>query len=124
MDKPQLSRKTLGALGESFALQHLQRLNYPIQAQNWRCRSGEIDLVVMDGELLVFIEVRTRSGSSSFGTPQESVNSLKQRQVTETAQLYALRNNMLHRQQRFDVISIVTDKEGKLLTLDHLPNAF
>jgi putative endonuclease len=124
MDKPKLTRKMLGALGEGFALNYLQQHNYLIQAQNWRCRSGEIDLIAIDSELVVFIEVRTRSGSTSFGTPQESVNGMKQRQVRETAQFYALSNNLLHRQQRFDVISIITDKDGRLLVLDHLPNAF
>ncbi|NOU93452.1 YraN family protein [Paenibacillus sp. LMG 31456] len=124
MSKEKLTRKMLGAMGERLALEHLQSLNYSILAQNWRCRTGEIDLIGMDGELLVIIEVRTRSGSTSFGIPQESINAMKQQKVRETAQFYALRYQQLHRQLRFDVISIVTDREGRLLSLEHLPNAF
>ncbi|MDF2963514.1 MAG: endonuclease, partial [Paenibacillus sp.] len=114
----------LGAVGEKHALEHLQTLNYRITAQNWRCRTGEIDLIARQEELLVFIEVRTRSGRTHFGTPQESVNALKQHKVRDTAQFYAHKYQLLHLQQRFDVISIVTDKEGRLLTLEHIPNAF
>jgi putative endonuclease len=124
MNKEKLTRKMLGALGEQYALEHLQSLKYRILANNWRCRTGEIDLIAMDGELLVFIEVRTRSGSTAFGTPQESVNAMKQQKVRETAQFYAHRYQLLDRQLRFDVISIVTDKEGQRLTLEHFLNAF
>ncbi|PZE22470.1 YraN family protein [Paenibacillus xerothermodurans] len=124
MDNTRLTRKMLGALGENYAREHLSSKGYRIQAQNWRCRSGEIDLVAVEGELLVFVEVRTRSGSARFGTPQESVNLLKQRQVRETAQYYAHRNQLLHKQQRFDVISVLTEKDGGLRTIEHVCNAF
>ncbi|MFD0680171.1 MULTISPECIES: YraN family protein [unclassified Paenibacillus] len=124
MSNVKLTRKMLGALGEQYALEHLQALNYSILAQNWRCRTGEIDLIGMDGELLIIIEVRTRSGSTTFGMPQESINALKQQKVRETAQFYTHRHQLLDRQLRFDVISVVTDREGQLLTLDHIPNAF
>jgi putative endonuclease len=119
-----LTRKQLGALGEGFASEYLLQKDYRILDRNWRCRTGEIDLIALDNDLLVFVEVRTRSGSRSFGTPQESVNAKKQQQVSETAQFYMLRHHMLNRQVRFDVISILTAKHGELITLEHLPNAF
>ncbi|TDF98244.1 YraN family protein [Paenibacillus piri] len=124
MNTGKLTRKQLGAVGEHFASEHLRSLHYEILAQNWRCRTGEIDLIAMDGPLLVFIEVRTRSGTRQFGTPQESVDALKQRKVTETAQYYAHRHQLLDRQQRFDVISVMTDPEGHLQALEHFTNAF
>jgi putative endonuclease len=124
MNNSGLTRKQLGALGEQFALEHIRQLNYRILDKNWRCRTGEIDLIAMDGNLLVFIEVRTRSGIRTFGTPQESINAKKQQQVTETAQFYTLRHQMINRQLRFDVVSVLTDKTGDLLSLEHLQNAF
>jgi putative endonuclease len=123
MNKDKLSRKMLGTIGENLAFNHLQEMNWRMLERNWRCRTGEIDIIAMDGETLVIIEVRTRS-STSFGTPQESIHALKQNKVRETAQVYANRYKLLHLQQRFDVVSIVTDKEGRLQTLEHLSNAF
>jgi putative endonuclease len=124
MENKNLTRKRLGQLGEGYAYEHLQALRYRILSQNWRCRTGEIDLVAMDGQLLVFVEVRSRSGSAAFGTPQESVNALKQMKVQQAALVYAHRFRLMHLQMRFDVISIRTDREGKLLALEHFPNAF
>ncbi|UQZ87318.1 hypothetical protein SK3146_06615 [Paenibacillus konkukensis] len=124
MNKPLLNRKQLGAKGEYYALMHLQSLGYRVAERNWRCRSGEIDLIAWDGELLVFVEVRTRSDSRSFGTPQESVDYRKCRQVVETAQVYVFRHQLDHCQLRFDVVSVLSDKEGGLISLEHLTNAF
>jgi putative endonuclease len=124
MNKQQLTRKQLGVLGEDMALVYLQQQQYRIIERNWRCRTGEIDLIVQDGDLLVFVEVRTRSGTHNFGTPQESINARKQQQVAETAQFYALRHHIEHVQYRFDVVAIITSKEGIQLSLEHIPNAF
>jgi putative endonuclease len=120
----QLTRKQLGAIGEELAWKYLEGLHYELIEKNWRCRTGEIDLIVKDGSFLVFVEVRTRSGSLQFGTPQESVNAKKQQQVMETAQFYVHRYQKQQLQLRFDVMSIITTKSGDQVSLDHLENAF
>ncbi|SFL46728.1 putative endonuclease [Paenibacillus sp. 1_12] len=120
----QLTRKQLGALGEELAWTYLEEQHYELIEKNWRCRTGEIDLIVMEDSCLVFVEVRTRSGSPLFGTPQESVNAKKQQQVMETAQFYVHRYQKQHLQLRFDVISIITTKTGTQVSLNHLVNAF
>lgn len=120
-----ITRKQLGALGEQYAFEHLSQQGYRVLERNWRCRTGEIDLIAWDGALLVFVEVRTRSGGSgSFGTPQESVDYRKQLQVMETAQLYVHSRQLQQHQLRFDVVSVITDKDGNKQSLDHIMNAF
>lgn len=119
-----MNRKQLGAFGEQKAAEHLETLGYRIMERNWRCRTGEIDLIAQDGDVLVFIEVRTRSGSRAFGTPEESVDYKKQLQVMETAQFYIHRSQLQTLQPRFDVISVMTDKMGSQVTLRHIKNAF
>ncbi|WP_028550406.1 YraN family protein [Paenibacillus sp. UNC451MF] len=124
MNEQVISRKQLGALGEQYALEHLQRQGFRIAGQNWRCRTGELDLIAWDNEVLVIVEVRTRSSTLRFGTPVESVDYKKCAQVIETAQFYVHTHRLQNYQIRFDVISIVTDKAGNLVSLDQIPNAF
>ncbi|MCM3273080.1 YraN family protein [Paenibacillus elgii] len=124
MKETRLSRKELGALGEAAAADHLLGQGLKLRARNWRCRTGEIDLIAEDREILVFIEVRTRSAGGTFGTPQESVNARKQRQVMETAQVYMHMQRLQDKQVRFDVISIQTDPTGAVRELEHIRNAF
>jgi putative endonuclease len=117
-------RKQLGQQGESLALEHLSGLSYRIVQSNWRCKSGEIDIIAYDGEVLVFVEVRTRRLTGTFGTPQESVDSRKQKQVRATAQVYLYQHKLYDLKLRFDLVSVQMNLEGELLRLEHLPNAF
>ena len=73
-------RRRLGQRGEARAAAHVASLGWPILARNWRTRGGELDLVARDGTWLVVIEVRSRAGRR-FGTPEESVDVRKQRQL-------------------------------------------
>lgn len=125
MNGPQsMSRKQLGALGEQSAETHLRSAGYTIVARNWRCRTGEIDIVAMDGQTLVFVEVRTRSSAFRFGTPQESVDARKQRQIMETSQIYLHQRGQHERQIRFDVISVYMNPAGELNQIEHIRWAF
>ncbi len=74
-----MSKARFGALGEEAAADLLRKSGYRIVARNHRCRSGEVDVIAEKGELLVFVEVRTRS-TAAFGGPEETVDSRKQRQ--------------------------------------------
>lgn len=97
---------------------------YQIAERNWRCRAGELDLVAMDGETLVFVEVRTRRPGRSFGTAEESVDWRKQRKVRSVADFYLHRQGLYNHQIRFDLITVQTDAEGRFVRLDHYRNAF
>src|SRR5437867_5046778 len=73
-------RRELGRRGEAVAEAFLRSQRYTIVARNYRCRAGEIDLVVLDGPVLVFVEVRSRR-STAAGTPLESVDGRQQARV-------------------------------------------
>ena len=115
------ARQRLGELGEQAAADALQKDGYRIVARNHRCRRGEVDLVAERGELLVFVEVRTRA-SSAFGAPQETVDPAKQRRVIAAARDFLARWRGPERGVRFDVIAVVDGAKGPTLT--HLENAF
>jgi putative endonuclease len=117
-------RKQLGQQGEMLAVEHLSGLRYRIVQSNWRCRSGEIDIIAYDGEVLVFVEVRTRRLTGTFGTPQESVDGRKQKQVRATAQVYLHQHKLYDSKVRFDLVSVHMDLAGELNRIEHLPHAF
>ncbi|MCG7376951.1 YraN family protein [Paenibacillus sp. ACRSA] len=121
---PRLTRQQKGKLGEQAACRWLQEHDYEIVAQNWRCRSGEIDIVATFEELVIFVEVRSRSGVGRYGTPQESVDFRKVQQVRSTAAVYMQRTGELNRQIRFDVIAVMQDATGEAISLEHIVNAF
>ncbi len=94
-------------LGEAAAVRLLRREGYEIIERNWRCRSGEIDIVAKQGERLIFVEVRTRSGESRFGTAAESVDYRKQRKLRETALVYVRSAGLQGMAMRFDVVAVL-----------------
>ena len=81
------TRITRGARAEQLAAQFLQRQGLKLLQQNYRCRYGEIDLILYDGNTLVFAEVRLRS-RSDFGGAAASINASKQAKLVRTAQHY------------------------------------
>ncbi|MCX7568479.1 YraN family protein [Tumebacillus sp. DT12] len=118
-------RKQTGARGEAFAADYLAGYGYRILDRNWRRAGGEIDLIAVIGDTLVFIEVRTRT-SRAYGSAEESVDARKQRQVRKVAALYLVEAGRLpFRRFRFDVIAVQLDRRtGELQTLRHLEDAF
>ena len=117
-------KKRLGRTGENVAASHLLRQGYHIVARNWRCRSGEIDIIAERGKELIFVEVSTRTLTGNYGTAAESVHPRKQRQVRETAQVYLHHRKAYDKLVRFDVIAIEFDKDGLFYRLKHFPQAF
>ncbi len=102
-----LARQKLGRTGERLASKHLEKAGYQIIERNYRTRSGEIDLIAMDGEILVFIEVKTRS-SNRFGDPLEAVTPAKCRQIARVALEYLSRGGYRGCPARFDVVAVLT----------------
>lgn len=105
---------TVGGHAERWALDYLVRRGLQEVARNFRSRGGEIDLVMLDGECLVFIEVRYRK-SSSFLTPAITVDSRKQRKILRTAALFLSRHGRYANQTtRFDVVAITGEKQRRI----------
>jgi putative endonuclease len=118
-------RKALGQWGEGQAAAFLERLSLRIIERNWRARSGELDIIAIDGGTLVFVEVRTRRAAGRFGTAEESVDARKQRQVRETAQLYLHTVKKHGIPCRFDVIAVtVKHPQDTSPEIRHIVNAF
>lgn len=114
----------MGASGERFAAEHLERLGYAILARNYRTRLGELDVVAFDGNTLVFCEVKTRRAGS--GTPWDALHARKRNRVRRMAceWLVAEEDRPRSRELRFDAIGVVIDAHGHLARLDHLEGAF
>jgi putative endonuclease len=106
-----------GAAGETLACRHLQDQGYRILARNFRCRSGEIDVVAREGDVTVFVEVKDRR-SRSHGEGHESVTFGKRRRVVKAARLYAASNGLSEAPIRFDVVSIERDSGGDRIRHD------
>ena len=116
-----MTKARFGALGEEAAAGLLRAGGYRIVARNHRCRLGEVDIIAEKGELLVFVEVRTRA-TSLFGSPEETVDPRKQRRVIAAARDYLAHRGGRGKATRFDVIAVVDGPQGPALT--HFENAF
>jgi len=115
-------RQRCGRDGEERAAAFLAARGLTILARNVRAPAGEIDLVALDGETLVFCEIRTRR-SRGQGGALESVTTAKQRQVVRVAEWFlAMRPALADRPIRFDVVAI--DVHGDTVALEHVVDAF
>lgn len=118
-------RRATGLAAEEEAARHLTGRGYRIVERNWRCRSGEIDLIALDGGVLVFVEVRSRRNPTRFGTAVEAITPRKRAQVRSVAQIYlAMRPSARASSVRFDVVAVTFDGEGEVTELRHLEGAF
>ena len=109
-----------GIRGEAIARSYLIEKGYHILEKNWRFSRAEIDIIAMDGQILVFVEVKTRS-SDIFGKPEESVNSHKQHLLIDAANVYMDQIN--HEWEiRFDIVSIIL--KGDNFSIEHFEDAF
>ena len=113
-DQP-LDRRARGDAVESSALDHLQRQGLRLVARNAQARGGELDLVMLDAETLVFVEVRYRAGSA-FGGGAASVDHRKRCKLVRAAQAFLLRHPLhADRACRFDVIDASGDPRAPRL---------
>jgi putative endonuclease len=99
-------RRELGLAGEAAAAAWYEARGYQVLARNWRCRDGELDLVVCRGRAVVFCEVKARSGTA-FGTPAEAVTKAKQARVRRLASRWLAEAAPFRPAEiRFDVASV------------------
>ena len=117
-----MNKSEIGALGEKTAENYLIRQNYRILERNWRYSRAEIDIIAIQDDILVFIEVKTRS-STYFGAPEDSVDSKKEALIMDAAQRYM--EEIDHTWEiRFDIVSILLDKSLKVIKIEHFEDAF
>jgi putative endonuclease len=118
MDRAETARR-----GEDAAAAYLERVGLTIEARNWRCQAGEIDIVARDGVEIVFVEVKTRR-SERAGTAEEAVSAAKQRRVGRLAQAYLRETGEPSTLPvRFDVVAIKVLSADRAL-LRHYRAAF
>lgn len=109
-------KKIFGNDGEKIAEKYLKRKGYKVLMKNYRTKMGEVDIIALSGDAVVFIEVKRRS-DNSFGKGYEAVNAVKQRKLIKAAMQYCA-ENQIDALCRFDVISI----DGTEII--HIENAF
>lgn len=113
-----------GAMGEILAARFLREKGYSVCSSNFRCRLGEIDIIVSNKQYLVFVEVKTRREDARY-LPREAVTITKQRKLLQTAALYMSRFPT-KLQPRFDVVEVVTaaDDSMKVIEINHIIGAY
>jgi putative endonuclease len=99
-------RRALGARGELLTARWYEARGYEVLARNWRCREGELDLVLRQGRTIVFCEVKTRS-SNAYGTPAEAVTRTKQVRLRTLALRWLEETGARRGHLRFDVAGVV-----------------
>ncbi|HEX2701685.1 MAG TPA: YraN family protein [Acidimicrobiales bacterium] len=102
-------RRALGISGEEAVASWYQDRGYEVVVRNWRCREGELDLVVRDGRAFVFCEVKTRT-TDAFGAPVEAVTRAKQERLRRLAARWLTEAPLRPREIRFDVASVMGDR--------------
>lgn len=99
-------RLDLGAAGEAAVADWYRTNGYEVVETNWRCRQGELDLIVRKGRILVFCEVKTRS-SDAFGAPAEAVTREKRDRIRRLAAIWLDDAPFRAREVRFDVAAVL-----------------
>ena len=117
----QTHKQILGREGERIAESYLRKKGYRVVERNYRSPVGELDLILLDRRVVVFVEVKTRS-DDRFGAPLESVGPRKQKKMIKTALFFLARHRLYHRDARFDVVGI--SYQGGEPMVEHIQNAF
>ncbi len=118
-----LLNRLLGNKGERRAAKFLRGRGYRILARQCAGRLGEIDLIALNGETIVFVEVKTRR-SDVAGHPVEAITQAKQKKLTALALAYLKRHGLLEHRARFDVVTIIWPEGSRRPEIEHYENAF
>jgi putative endonuclease len=117
-----MKRRDTGLTGERVACDFLEKNGYHIIETNYRCRSGEIDIIARQKDTLVFIEVRTKK-SSQFGSPEESITPVKMERLRTVAAHYGQNRSNLPSLWRIDVVAIQMDRNDRVTRIELIENA-
>lgn len=110
------ARCLLGKQGEGLAVGFLKKRGFEILHENYRCRLGEIDIIAREGDVLAFIEVKTRR-NETFGHPAEAVTIAKQKKIIRVACWYLQEQGGGDQSLRFDVVSVFCAADPPALRL-------
>lgn len=116
-------RRSIGERGEIAAARFLRRAGLKILTTGYRNRLGEIDIIALDGDTLVFVEVKTRRDHSA-GHPAEAVDDRKQQQIVRLAAAFCRRHGATRCRCRFDVVAVTWANEASRPIIEHTPSAF
>ena len=117
------NKRQTGAYYEQAAGRYLEQLGYEILEYNYRCRSGEIDIIAKDGAYVVFCEVKYRADSRK-GDPLEAVDARKQNVIFRCAMYYLAEHHLNDVPCRFDVIGIQGPDGSEDAKVTYIKNAF
>ncbi len=115
--------KPLGERGEIVAARFLKRLGYRVVTTRLRQRYGEIDVIAVDGQTVVFVEVKTRRLDATT-QPADAVDVQRQQRLTRAALAFLKYHGLLEHASRFDVIEVVWPSDAKTPTIRHIVDAF
>lgn len=114
------NNRVKGTLGEDIAVNYLKSKGYKIIDRNYSTSIGEIDIIAIKDNILVFIEVKART-NFNYGYPYEAVNWKKQEKIIKSSYIYMKHKNLCKYQIRYDIIQVYLQKEPKI---NHIENAF
>ncbi len=121
MSSSSFKNQLLGKLGEDFAATYLTKHGFFIITRNFKARYGELDIIAIEKDTLVFVEVKTRIGRS-FGLPEEAVTPRKLREVIKTGEYFVVLHPELPTRLRVDVIGIELNDSGESIYFNHIKN--
>jgi putative endonuclease len=116
-------RRWFGTRSERAAARFLKGLGYKVLARNFSCALGELDLVMLDGDCIVFVEVRSTADRDQ-AEPALSVDHAKQKRLTRLAEFFLTTKRLQGRFARFDVLTLRWPESQKDPVIQHFPNAF
>ena len=116
-------RRWFGTRSERAAARFLRRKGCRVLARNFTCSLGELDLVVLDADMIVFVEVRSTAGDDAE-RPAASVDEIKQRRLTDLALYFLRQHRLLGRPARFDVVTLIWPEGERRPTITHYRAAF
>jgi putative endonuclease len=116
-------RRWFGTRAERAAARFLQQQGYRIVARNYTCSRGELDLVAVDKDCVVFVEVRS-TGNEDESRPASSVDAIKQRRLTDLALHFLQKHRLLNHPARFDVLTVSWPADQRQPSITHHRNAF
>jgi putative endonuclease len=120
-------RRARGAIGEQAAVDLLAARGYRILERNFRTRYGELDIVGVDRDTLVFCEVRARVGRDAIAYALESIGPAKRLQLRKMARewfRFSTAERPRTRATRFDAVAVAMTRDGRVLSIEHVPDAF
>ncbi|MEE9583541.1 MAG: YraN family protein [Dehalococcoidales bacterium] len=115
-------RRDTGRLGEGLAREFLKKRGFRIVESNYRCPEGEIDIIARHKDVLIFIEVRTKTGPE-FGSPEESITGAKKKRLIATAYHYRQAHASLPPLWRIDFVAVELDRNGEPSRIELIENA-